>query len=64
MLSHTFWSIEYTSITFMKVRTELLHPFIGIFLVAYFDDILIYSGSLEDHLVHVREVFVTCRLAK
>ena len=50
--------------TFMRVITHVLQPLIGKFLVVYFDDILIYSQSKEEHLAHLRQVFLTLREAK
>ena len=47
--------------TFMQLMHRVLRPFIGKFVVVYFDDILIYSLSIEDHKEHVRQVLETLR---
>ncbi|XP_033139473.1 uncharacterized protein LOC117131451, partial [Brassica rapa] len=50
--------------TFMRLMNHILRSFIGIFVVVYFDDILVYSKCLEDHIEHLRAVLDVLRKEK
>ena len=42
--------------TFMALMNHILHPYLDKFAIAYLDDVLIFSKTLEDHVVHVRTI--------
>ena len=42
---------------FMSHMDEVLHPYIGKFIVVFLDDILIYSKTKKEHLEHLTKVF-------
>ena len=50
--------------TFQRLMNEVLRPFIGKFVVVYFDDILVFSDSRVDHVQHLRHVCAALRREK
>jgi len=49
-------------ITFMRLINHVVRECIGNFVVVYFDDILIYSKSLHEHIDHMRSVLTILRV--
>ncbi|XP_021999385.1 uncharacterized protein LOC110896229 [Helianthus annuus] len=50
--------------TFMRLMNHIFKHLIGKFVVVYFDDILVFSRSSDQHLTHLRAVFTILREQK
>nr|GEW23027.1 RNA-directed DNA polymerase [Tanacetum cinerariifolium] len=50
--------------TFMRLMNHVFKPFIGRFVVVYFDDILVYSRDTTQHLSDLQQVFCVLREQK
>jgi hypothetical protein len=50
--------------TFMRVMNDVLRPFLDDCVIVYLDDILIFSKSHEEHVMHVKQVLDVLRKEK
>ncbi|KAJ0865930.1 putative nucleotidyltransferase, Ribonuclease H [Helianthus annuus] len=50
--------------TFMRLMNHIFKPFLGRCVVVYFDDILVFSKDVAQHLLYLREVFMVLREQK
>ena len=50
--------------TFIRLMNHALHAFIGRFVVIYFDDILLHSKNLDEHIDHLHCVLAVLRKEK
>jgi len=50
--------------TFVRLMNEVLRPFIGKFVVVYFDNVLVYSHDETSHVELLSQVFQVLRLQK
>jgi hypothetical protein len=47
--------------SFQSLMNQVFKPFLRRFVIVFFDDLLIYSQSPEDHQIHLQLIFQTIR---
>ena len=47
--------------TFMDLMNRVFQPYLDRFVIVFIDDILVYSGSLEEHAEHLRTILQILR---
>jgi len=52
----SFWLCNAPT-TFQATINEIFQPYLRRFVIVFFDDILIYSKTLDEHLLHLRTIF-------
>ena len=46
---------------FMRLINEVVKLFLGKFIVIYYNDIFVYSKTEEEHLKHLKELFIVLK---
>ena len=57
LFNHLPMGLRNSPSCFNRVMASILHDFIGDFLYVYMDDIIIFSVTMDNHLLHLDRVF-------
>ena len=50
--------------SFMRVMNDVFKPFLDDFVIVYLEDILIFSGTWDEHVRHVKKLLDTLQREK
>ena len=47
--------------SFMRVMNDVFRPFLDDFVIVYLDNILVFSGTWDEHVRHVKRYLILCK---
>lgn len=57
MAHSSFLLLINVATTFSTLMNKIFHPYLDKFVVVYVNDSVVYNQTMEDHIVHLKEVF-------
>jgi hypothetical protein len=55
------FSLTGAPVTFQAFMNQILEPLLRKYVVLFLNDVLVYSGNLEEHVKHLEQVFELLR---